>query len=250
MAKQTGLFQFTGKLGNVIGYRRNGNYFVRSMPVTVQQTSATRQASRNFGIASRKAKLIRQAIMPMLDLNYDGSLVNRLNKTLIQAKHLEGFRLNKHTGVEKFFSVQPVMQNGRLIIPAQTLLQQGAATHLELTVVATRISFIERRITQHHKTTITININAAFKGAELEAAFPGKGTLFVVLQVKVLKGKETSANRRLMAADIMAATTTENRKRKQQIPDVRKVLPYTPTSGKEKLPAPDTRYKRRKWPRE
>jgi hypothetical protein len=41
MAKQTGLFQFTGKLDNVIGYRRNGNYFVRSMPVTVKQTTAT-----------------------------------------------------------------------------------------------------------------------------------------------------------------------------------------------------------------
>lgn len=250
MAKQTGLFQFTGKLGNVIGYRRNGNYFVRSMPVTVQQTSATRQASRNFGIASRKAKLIRQAIMPMLDLNCDGSLVNRLNKTLIQAKHLEGFRLNKHTGVENFFSVQPVMQNGRLIIPAQSLPPQGAATHLELTLVATRINFVEQRIIQHQKETITIDTNTPFKGTELGAPFPGKGTLFVVLQVKVLKGKETSANRRFMAADIMMATTTENRKRKQQIPDVRKVLPYTPTSGKEKLPAPDTRQKRRKWQRE
>ncbi|HEY8959400.1 MAG TPA: hypothetical protein VIM72_26505, partial [Chitinophaga sp.] len=159
MAKQTGLFQFTGKLGNMIGYQRNGNYFVRSMPLTVKQTSATRQASRNFGIASRKGKLIRQAIMPQLDLHYDGSLVNRLNKTLIQVKHLEGFRLNRHTGVEKFFSVQPVMQNGRLIIPAQSLPPQGAGTHLEVTVVATRISFIEKLITQHQKVTITIDIN-------------------------------------------------------------------------------------------
>lgn len=250
MAKQTGLFQFTGKLGNVIGYRRNGNYFVRSMPVTVQQTSATRRASRNFGIASRKAKLIRQAIMPQLDLNYDGSLVNRLNKTLIQAKSLEGFRLNKHTGVEKFFSVQPVMQNGRLIIPAQSLPQQGAATHLELTVVATRISFVEQRIIQPQKETITIDINTPFKGTELAASFPGKGTLFVVLQVKVLNGKETSADRRFMAANIMAVTTTENRKRKQQVPDIRKVLPYSPASGKEKLPAPDIRNKKRKWQRE
>ncbi|WP_142686125.1 hypothetical protein [Chitinophaga polysaccharea] len=66
----------------------------------------------------------------------------------------------------------------------------------------------------------------------------------------MLKGKETSADRRFMAADIIAATTTESRKRKQQIPDVRKVLPYTPTSNKEKLPAPDIRNKRRKWPRE
>lgn len=148
--------------------------------------------------------------MPQLDINYDGSLVNRLNKTLIQAKSLEGFRLNKHTGTEKFSSVQPVIQNGHLIIPAQTLPAQGAATHLELTVAATRISFVEQRITQHHKASITININAPFSGAELEAAFPGKGTLFIVLQVKMLNGKETSADCRLMAANIMAITITEN----------------------------------------
>ncbi|MGF6848238.1 hypothetical protein QFZ51_003473 [Chitinophaga sp. W3I9] len=52
MAKQTGILPFTGKLGNLIGYRRNGSYFVRSMPEEVKQTTATRQSSRNFGVGT------------------------------------------------------------------------------------------------------------------------------------------------------------------------------------------------------
>ncbi|MEZ2445068.1 hypothetical protein AB6805_25285 [Chitinophaga sp. RCC_12] len=237
MAKQSGLFQFTGKLDNVIGYRRNGSYFVRTMPVTVKQTAATRQASRNFGIASRKAKLIRQAITPQLEINRDGSLVNRLNKALITAgkdqwKHIEGFRFNKHTGIDKFFPLQPVIQNGRLKIPAQTLPPQDALTHLEITVVATRISFVEQRITRQHSTTIKVDINAPFNGLELDASIPGKGILFVVLQVTARKGSDLTRDRRFMAADILFTGTPETKKetpkRKQQIPDIRKVLPYKP----------------------
>lgn len=255
MAKQSGLFQFTGKLDNVIGYRRNGSYFVRTMPVTVKQTAATRQASRNFGIASRKAKLIRQAITPQLEFNRDGSLVNRLNKALITAgkdqwKHLEGFRFNKHTGIDKFFWQQPLMQNGTLKIPAQTLPPQGAATHLEITVMATRISFVERRIIKQHSTTIKVDLNTPFNGAELEAAIPGKGTLFVVLQVTAWKGTDLIGDRRFMAADLLLiatpATKKESSKRKQHIPDVRKVLPYKPA----KIPGLPVLRTANKWQRE
>ena len=255
MAKQTGLFQFTGKLDNVIGYRRNGSYFVRTMPVTVKQTAATRQASRNFGIASRKAKLIRQAITPQLEINCDGSLVNRLNKVLITAgkdqwKHLEGFRFNKHTGIDKFFWLQPVMQNGTLKIPAQTLSPQGAITHLEITVMATRISFVERRIIKQHSTTIKVDLKAPFNGAELNASVPGKGTLLVVLQVTAWKGTDPVGDRRFMAADILfvatPATKKEAAKRKQHIPDVRKVLPYRPA----KTPGSPVVRTANKWQRE
>ena len=85
MAKQTGPFFFTGKLDTVIGYERNGVHFLRSMPARVKQTTATRQAARNFGIASRKGRLIRKAFAPHLDLRCDGAFVNRLNKVLIQS---------------------------------------------------------------------------------------------------------------------------------------------------------------------
>lgn len=65
MGKQQGIFKCTGKLDNVIGYRRNGVYCVRTMPEKVRQTAAARRAAQRFGIASRKGKLIGRAVLPL-----------------------------------------------------------------------------------------------------------------------------------------------------------------------------------------
>src|SRR5207248_2099316 len=141
MAKQTGIFKFTGKLDNVIGYRRNGIHFVRTMPQQVRQTTATQRASGNFGMASRKGRLIRRAVVNQLEVGYDGSLVNRLNKALIQAgnnnlRGIEGLRFNQHTGLEKFFA-QPavVSEHGLVSIPAQALPACKDITHWEIKAI-------------------------------------------------------------------------------------------------------------------
>ena len=123
MALQVGIHKFTGRLDNVIGYRRNGRYFFRSMPDKVRQTAATKRAARSFGIASRKGKLIRSAFRPHLDVRYDCSLVNRLNKLVIQAGRnnfpdLQGFHFNRHTGLEKLFTIPLTEGEG---IPMNTL---------------------------------------------------------------------------------------------------------------------------------
>lgn len=55
MGKQVSIIKFTGHVGNLIGYRRNGEYFSRSAPEKVRRTAATRRAARAFGVASRKA---------------------------------------------------------------------------------------------------------------------------------------------------------------------------------------------------
>ena len=73
MATQNSIIPFTGKLGNLIGYERNGKYFLRSMPEIVRQTAATRRAARRFGLASCKAALIRNAFYDDLDIRYDSS---------------------------------------------------------------------------------------------------------------------------------------------------------------------------------
>lgn len=212
MAKQTGLIQFTGKLGNVIGYRRNGAWYMRSLPEKVRQTTATRQASRNFGIASRKGKLIRQAIVPHLDIFPGGAMGNCLNKTLIHAgkdlQALEGFRFNRHCGVEKFFSIQPVILPGGVIqLPAQTLPGQEAGALLEIKAIAVRVDFVTRKITGSRTATITADPQTPFNGATMEVMVPGKGTLLLVLQVRLFKAGAASYNRRFMAANILSVAT-------------------------------------------
>lgn len=233
MAKQTGIITFTGKMGNLIGYRRNGQYFLRSMPEAVRQTTATRHAARRFGLASSKGKLIRQAIVPLLNIPRDGSLVNRLNRALVSAgkdplQTINGFRFNKHTGVEQFFSLQPLISpEGTVTIPAQTLPQQGTATHVEVKLVAVRISFTERRVTGQATAALMINLNTHFPGMELEAAVPGKGTLLVIMQAGVFHEQQASANRRFMAANILGVIVPANTKqRAKAMPDLKKVLSY------------------------
>ncbi|MDR6570558.1 hypothetical protein [Chitinophaga ginsengisegetis] len=219
MAKQTGILQFTGRLGNIIGYRRNGSYFIRTMPETVRQTSATRKAAQHFGIASRKGKLIRHAISPHLDIRSDGALVNRLNKILIPAgrehlKALKGFRFNRHCGLEYFFPEQPVMQHNTLQIPAQIIPSQETATHLVVKLIAVRLCFKERCIENVHIATATIDLNQPFNGMELETAVPGKGSLLVILQVQPFNGTYAIQNKRSMAADIIAVAAPAPTKQK------------------------------------
>ncbi|MEZ2446188.1 hypothetical protein AB6805_30960 [Chitinophaga sp. RCC_12] len=240
MGKQVGVISFTGKLGNLIGYRRNGQYFVRTMPETVRQTAATRHASRDFGIASRKGKLIRQAVTPHLDINRDGSLVNRLNKTLISAgkdqlQMLTGFRFNRHAGVEQFFCQQPVISPaGVVTIPAQTLRPEGTATHLEVKAIAVRVSFLERRIIGSRTATVMIGMDTPCRDMELDVTLPGKGTLLVILQVRSFNGSLASANRRFIAANIVTVVTPAvTKQRATIIPDVRKVPCYKEARGKK-----------------
>lgn len=213
MATQTGLFKFTGKLDNVIGYRRNGKHFFRSMPDKVTQTAATKRAARNFGITSRKNKLIRSALMPHLDIRPDRTMMNRLNKTLIQAginnvQALQGFHFNKHTGIEKMFVAQPLLaEDGTLHIPAQELLPQGTNTHLEVRLIAVRVDFAAKHVVDANSDTAIIDLNEPFNGLELRAPVSGKGTLFIVLQCKactVCNGVfSPSGDRRYVSADLL-----------------------------------------------
>ena len=215
MALQVGIHKFTGRLDNVIGYRRNNKYFLRSMPDKVRQTAATKRAARRFGIASRKGKLIRAAFHPHLGLRHDGTLVNRLNKLFIQAGRnnfpdLQGFHFNRHTGLEKLFTIPPIFTvNGTLHIPAQELEPQGANTHLEVRLIAARIDFRTQRVLSSESSTAIIDLdeNIPFNGLALSVPTEGEGILMVTLQCRACKAINgilyASNDRRYIAADVI-----------------------------------------------
>ncbi|GEP95029.1 hypothetical protein [Chitinophaga cymbidii] len=210
MAKQTSLFTFSGKAGNMIGYYRDGKHYFRSMPETVRQTTATRRAAQRFGAASSKGRLIRRAFANDLDVRCDGGHINRLNKTIIKGgirntEAIAGFRFNQHTGTDRFFTVAPTLsEDGILHIPPQALPQCRGISTLEVKVIATRIHFGERRVTGTETAMILLDIREAFAGAALNVDVPGKGTLIVALQVRGMCGDRASFNRKYLAADIIA----------------------------------------------
>jgi hypothetical protein len=86
MARQKGLIQFTGKLGNTIGYTINNKYFLRSA-TDVQQTPASIRAAKDFGTASKAGKLIRHALDKYLLHIKESSTTNRLTKSLTAIIH-------------------------------------------------------------------------------------------------------------------------------------------------------------------
>lgn len=237
MATQTFKITFTGRLNNVIGYCRHGVHYLRSRPAAVRQTTATRQAARRFGMASCSGRLIRQAYGPLLDTRYEGSLVNRLNKALVlagsQPEGITGFRFNANTGLERFFPVLPVTTAaGEVHIPAQALSVVRKATHLEVTLIAVRIDFATRRITGTNTTTHTIDLQQHFTGLSLEAFLPGKGTLFLTMQVRALGHRLPGGEKANIAADIISITKPVAAKRKSfkkkpRLP-LACLLPYTP----------------------
>jgi hypothetical protein len=214
MAKQMSVIPFTGKLGPLIGYKRNGQYFLRSMPESVRQTAATRRASRRFGIASRKGAFIRHAFYPHLDIRCDGGHINRLNKLLIApGDHhaaITRFRFNQHTGVDRFFTVAPrLLPNGILNIPAQTIVGHKGITALEVKVIATRIDFTSRQVAGSETVALIIDPDTTFEETNVSLDVPGEGSLVVVFQVRAMYKDGPSGNRQHMAADIIAVAAPQ-----------------------------------------
>ncbi|MGO4293584.1 hypothetical protein [Chitinophaga sp. RAB17] len=231
MAKQMSILPFTGKLGPLIGYKRNGQYFLRSMPQSVQQTAATRRASRRFGIASRKGAFIRKAFYGNLDIHCDGGHINRLNRLLIAAgdhhEALTGFRFNQHTGVDRFFPVAPrLLNNGILNIPAQTIDGYKGMAALEVKVIATRIDFKSRQVAGSETVTLMIDTDTTFQETNVSLDVPGQGSLVVVFQVRAMYKDGPSRSRQYTAADIIAVAAPQVPKyAKKRTPPKRTILP-------------------------
>ncbi|MVT11397.1 hypothetical protein [Chitinophaga tropicalis] len=234
MGQQNSILLFTGKLGNLIGYRRNGKYLLRSMPEIVRQSARTRRAAQRFGMASKTGALIRHAFYGELDVCRDKSHINRLTTVLIPSagdniKGLTGFRFNEHTGTDKFFILSPQLSaDGKLHIPAQTLPVFKGITSLEVKVIATRINFTTHEVVGTDSDVLIVEAGKFFNGAAFPVDVPGNGTLMVTLQVRGLQNNILSHNARYLAADIVAVQTPQTLEvfHKQIYPQPRNI-PYT-----------------------
>ncbi|RPE08424.1 hypothetical protein EGT74_15355 [Chitinophaga lutea] len=124
MATQTGIINFTGRLGNVIGYRVGDKYHLRSMPEQVRQSPRSKISGRQFGKASRLGAAMRHALQGLMDSGRESATVNQLNKTLLAVlraddlhrtkrfipRHfqtLKGFSFNPHASLENLLPVTP-----------------------------------------------------------------------------------------------------------------------------------------------
>ena len=218
MARQKSIITVTGKLGAKIGFERNGKYFFRSAPERVRQTRNTRRASRRFGLCSRKGSVIRHACYNELDVRCDSAHINRLNKRLIESggdhTAIAGFRFNKQTGIDRFFTIAPELSgNDVLHIPPQEIVQHEQLTALEVKVIAVRIDFQTAQVTGTDTVIEIINPQDYFSGRRIPLYAGGEGTLMVALQVRGVRSDDVSTNKLYLAADIIAVKEPTRPKR-------------------------------------
>ena len=77
--------KFVGRIGNVIYYQRNGEFYTRSTPSTMQQTKATKKASSNFGLASQVSRVLRNLLEPAIPFSKDKRMQNRFRGALMKS---------------------------------------------------------------------------------------------------------------------------------------------------------------------
>lgn len=182
MARQTSMLTFTGRLGKLSGFRRNGKYYVRERPNGIHHTSNMKRAAQRFGRASRTGAFIRKA----LEVNGDGGHVNRITRALIPSggcdlNQLAGVQFNQSQRTYSHFSTLPVLRdNGVLHIPPQVFPQRG---YLEIKLIVVRVDLQTRKVLGRNTAVINIDTSQKFSGAELCADVPGTGTLIIALSV-------------------------------------------------------------------
>ncbi len=144
MPLQTHIFTHRGKFGDTVGYKLNGKYFLKSLPAKVRRTPASCLAAKDFGKASKQAKIIRHAVP---DLPKDYTCTNRLNKLMIEVvnadstrpkgyKHvlptnlskLKGFHFNRNKSISALHSIDKDEEGNIRIIVKEAGIRAFALT--------------------------------------------------------------------------------------------------------------------------
>ncbi len=104
----------TGKIGNIVYFKRNGTYIARAMPVSVKVAAETKLRAGNFGLASACGKSLRQQLVAVLPDAKDRNMQLRFSGAIAKwpgnepAANLQptdavpyvcGFQFNTATGI-------------------------------------------------------------------------------------------------------------------------------------------------------
>jgi hypothetical protein len=76
--------QITGRIQNLIFYKRGDKYYTRTAPGKVKQTKATKKRATEFGQASRIGKCLREQLRPAIPFPSDNKMQTRLVSALFQ----------------------------------------------------------------------------------------------------------------------------------------------------------------------
>ncbi|WP_343703083.1 hypothetical protein [Chitinophaga sp.] len=174
MATQTSLLKFTGKLGNVIGYRVGKKYYLRSMPEEVRQSSRSKVSSRHFGKASRLGATVRHALHGLLHVKQDNKLINKLNGSLLGVLRQDDLHRQKRfipryfRGLERFcFTTHADLAK---VLPVDVSAVRNADGNIEVTVPAILKHLANPRATHVGIRAVAVCLERGFTKANAAAS--------------------------------------------------------------------------------
>jgi hypothetical protein len=209
MALQTGIIKVRGKIGDKVGFNRNGKPRLRDQAQNVQRSDATKDAATDFGTASKAGKLIRRAVRQGLNIRTDNGITNRMNTRLMKVLYvssdergnrqfkreemaaLTGFKFNKNTELGQLLNFRPkVVQDKkhlRIALPALTaedILHAKNTTHIEIKAIAVGVNFNEGTYQDALTDQVMIDFRKPAAAKELILPFKaGEDETIVTLQI-------------------------------------------------------------------
>ncbi|MGX5820967.1 hypothetical protein ACWKWU_22405 [Chitinophaga lutea] len=224
MAKQTGIFPFTGKINGVIAYKLNGQYLLRSMPERVRQTHRTRLRARQFGQASSLAAKMRRALGSFQHIPPESGTINALNTAMLDILrqddlHRQPRFIPRHFSALKGFSFTPWCPLIN-VLPETPVISRNAAGDIEVYIPAIRDLGANPRSTHLCVRAIALTVHGASASAAasepvlLESFEPCKaftltipqppdGICCVILEVQPLLDGVLLHDRRYVSAEVI-----------------------------------------------
>jgi hypothetical protein len=160
MGKQKNL-HYRGTKGNIIYYELNGGFYMRSKPVAVKQTKATKACAGSFGMAVRMSKNLRIALAVMLPDAKDRSLMYRLNACIYKwllsgpQKNKISFRPVTELDYFSFNESAALKERLRLSLHVQWTKQANAVIEIP------SINPVKDIVASAHTVSVTMQLAAA-----------------------------------------------------------------------------------------
>lgn len=160
MGKQKNL-HYRGTKNNIIYYELNGGFYMRSKPVAVKQSKATKASAVSFGTAVRLSKHLRIALAVMLPDAKDRTLMYRLNSCIYKwllsepQKNKASFQPVTELGHFSFNESAALEERLRLSLDVQWQQQGNAIINIP------SLNSVKDIVAPAHTSSVTMQLAAA-----------------------------------------------------------------------------------------
>ncbi|MGV3508381.1 MAG: hypothetical protein ACO1N7_03755 [Sphingobacteriaceae bacterium] len=212
MARQEGVFPFSGKVGDVVGFKRGKQNFSKAASKEYLLTEESKKSGTEFGRGSTAAALVKQAFGPLMLRPFEDNLHNRLSEALRKVIRsgpvvnkgnrnvfdgnlslLKGFEFSTYTAFDRLlFPLPDVVVSGDVVkvnIPpfswTKSVKSPEKASRMVLGMMCGFFDFN----TNAFQTTLVGNLpierNSDFRGAGLSIPVPEHNELAVIVLVTI-----------------------------------------------------------------